>query len=56
MTYYDWHMRGAAHDWLMHSWRLDLRQRLTFLYADPDKRLEVNQPDVAAWRRLGEKT
>ena len=31
----------------------DLRQRLTWLYGDPDARMAANAPDVEAWNRLG---
>lgn len=36
-----------------HSWALDARQRLAWLYGDADERIAANGADVAAWRALG---
>src|SRR5438105_1772041 len=40
---------GPAHERLT-----DARQRLAFLYGDPDARIAENAPDVALWRGLGQ--
>ena len=41
--------------WTPHTWMVDLRQRLRFLYGDPDARIQANRPDLQAWRNLGQR-
>lgn len=46
-------VEGAARQ--LATWRYgDYIQRLTWLYGDPDARIEDNAPDLAKWRALGQ--
>lgn len=38
---------------LKHSWEIDIRQRLVWLYGDADERVEDQSADLEAWRGLG---
>ncbi len=44
---------GHGGSMVTHSWRKDLRQRLKWLYGNPDKQIANNAADVEAWKNLG---